>query len=87
MSTPVSDGFNKAKAWWKSRTIFGILLVAVSTIVKTFLPETDIAGGVEEVLNADEVASGFDQVWATAGQALGLVVALWGRFKAKVGIK
>lgn len=86
-NTPVTDGFNKAKAWWQSRTVWGILLAAVSTIVKALFPEVDIAGAADEVLGADQVASGIDTVWASIGQAVGLVLALWGRIKAKLAIK
>lgn len=87
MSTPVQDAFEKGKAWYQSKTIIGILIAAVSTVVKAFLPDVDIQGATDEVLNADQVAMSADQVVASVVQLIGFVTALYGRIVAKLGIK
>lgn len=85
--TPLGDVFSKFKSWYQSKTIIGIIIVAVSTLVQAFYPETDIAGTVGEVMNGDEVVTGVDSVWIGITQTFGLVLALYGRVKAQFGIK
>ncbi len=86
-NTPVSDGFQTAKAWYQSKTIIGIIIAAISTLVKAFMPETDVQGAVDEILSADPTAASIDQIIASAVQAFGLLMALYGRVKARLGIK
>ena len=87
--SPVSDAYNKAKAWYQSKTIIGIIIAAVATLLQAFAPKLglDLVGVVDELQNADEIATNLDNVWVTLSQTFGLVLALWGRIKAKTGIK
>ena len=83
----VLNGFEDFKEWYKSKTIIGIIIAAVSSVIAAFYPNIDVQGSVNEVLNADTIVQGLDGIWATVGQVVGLALALWGRIKAKVGIK
>ena len=86
--TPVSDWVANAKNWYESKTIIGIIIAAVSTLVGAFFPEVDIQGAANEVIDSStEIAAGVDSLWVGIGQVVGLALAAWGRFKAKVGIK
>lgn len=75
--------FEKFKKWYESKTIIGIIIAAISTIVGAFYPQVDIQGATNEVLNADNLVQGLDGILASVGQAVGLAIALWGRIKAK----
>ena len=84
----IKNSVDQAKAWYKSKTIIGVLITAIATIVKLFLPDVDLEGAVDEVLNnSDDLVGSADQIYATVVQFIGLAVALWGRIKAKLGIK
>jgi len=87
MDTPVGDLYEKGKAWYRSKTIIGIIIAAVSTLIQAFQPEIDLQGAVDEVLNADEVVEAADNLWTSLGQGFGLILAFWGRIKAKFVIK
>ena len=85
----IQDAVNKAKAWYQSKTIIGIIIAAIGAVVAAFTQGTvDIAGAVNEVINnsGDLVASA-DSIWGQVLTTVGLALALWGRIKAKVGIK
>jgi hypothetical protein len=87
MSAPIGDLFTKFKEWYKSKTIIGIIIAGVSTLVQVFFPDTDIQGVVGEILTSDGIVDGVDSLWTSGGQVLGLVLALYGRLVAKLGIK
>ena len=59
----------------KLKTIIGIIIAAVSTLVQAFYPETDISGAVGEILTADDVVEGVDSLWTRGGQVFGLLLA------------
>jgi hypothetical protein len=82
----VLNGFENFKKWYESKTIIGIIIAAVSTLVAAFYPQVDIQSAVSEVLNADGIVQGIDGLWTSIGQIVGLALALWGRVKAKTGI-
>lgn len=86
--TPIQDNWNKAKAWYKSKTIIGILIAAIGAALNFFFPEVDLTGAVDTVIESgDELAQGIDSIYAQVLQVFGLILALWGRIKAKVPIK
>ena len=85
--TPVKDAFEKGKAWYKSKTIIGLIVVAISTALGVFYPETDVKGAIDELMDADDIVGNVDSLWVLAGQAYGLILALYGRVKAKLAIK
>ena len=89
-NNPVNDFWTKAKAWYKSKTIFGVLIMIATTALGFFFPEKsiDISGGVDVIIEAGDTAvEGINQIWILAGQAVGAIVAIYGRFKAKIGLK
>ena len=89
MST-ISQHVEDAKAWWKSKTIIGTILMVIPIILKMILPEyeLDLSGAVDEAwLGAEELAVYADSFWAQLQAAFGAVLAIYGRIKAKVGIR
>lgn len=86
--TPVKDAWTGVKEWYTSKTIIGIAITLISTVIKFWLPEADIDQAVDEVLTfGDEVAPQIDNLWLTLTQLAGLALAAYGRFKAKIGLK
>ena len=86
VSTAVAD----AKAWYKSKTIIGTILMFIPTIVRLISPETEVdaVGAVDEAFaGAEGLAAYADSIWATVQEALGFALAVYGRLKAKVGIR
>lgn len=61
----------QAKRWWQSRTILGALAVLIATVVRFFIPDTDLESG--DFLN----------VLTQASQTAGAVLAIVGRLQAK----
>lgn len=60
-----------AKPWWQSRTMWGLVIAAVATILKSFGVELD-AGFQDQLV----------EIGLTVGTAAGLILAAWGRLKA-----
>ena len=86
----VTDFVNDAKAWWQSKTIIGTLLMIIPVILKIIFPdvEIDLEGAVDEVwMGADGLAEYADSIYAQIQTVLGFVLAVYGRIKAKVGIR
>ena len=86
----VEEGFNKAKAWWKSKTIIGVIITALSYLIQVVFPEVqvDLQGATDEIANSGgEIAQGVDTLWTQMGMVFGSILALYGRVKAKAGIK
>ena len=78
-----------AKSWYQSKTIIGVVLAFIPTIVQLINPEwtLDVSGVVEEgFTGAELVAETADQIWVTATEVFGTLLAIWGRLKAKVQI-
>lgn len=88
--TPVTDKWTEAKAWYKSKTIIGVIIALAGTAVKLIWPETpiDVEGAVDVVIESgDSLATGIDSMYGTAMELFGLAMAAWGRFKAHTSIK
>ena len=86
----VKDVVQKAKAWWQSKTIIGTVLMILPTIIRLIFPESevDVQGAIDEAWSiADNVAEFADSAWSSILEIVGFVVAVYGRIKAKVGIK
>jgi len=86
----IGEYVSDAKAWWKSKTIIGTILMLLPTIIKLIAPSTeiDVAGTVDVVFEgAEGLAAYADSIWEMAIEIIGFVVAVYGRIKAKVGIK
>ena len=82
----IKDGFDKAKAWWESKTIIAIILGVVSTILGLF--GFDIGNVVGLVFDeAENVAGQVDSLWVGLQAVFFSIVAAWGRIKAEVKIK
>ena len=86
----LQDGVANAKAWYQSKTIFGVVFAFIPTILRFINPELvlDLDGVVADGFEAAEtVAVAGDHVWATAMEVVGALIAIWGRVKAKVKLK
>jgi|GEM_PF-2573035 len=87
---PVTDTITKAKAWWKSKTIIGTIIALIPMLVKLVNPEltVDIDGALEAGWEGvDLLANAADELWVKITHLFGAVLAIYGRIKAKVGIK
>lgn len=86
--TPVQDAWTTVKAWYKSKTIWGALFMAIAYALRIFKPEVDTQGIADEVTGAaDTFAPLLDSIWTTVLEIAGLALAVFGRIKAKAGIK
>lgn len=88
--TNFSDKVQGAKSWYQSKTIIGVILTFIPTIVRLINPELtlDIEGVVEEgFTGAEAIANTVDQIWVQAVELFGVVLAVWGRIKAKVKLR
>lgn len=86
----IKEGFDKFKAWYKSKTIVGIIITVVALILDWVLPgaEIDVQGTADLVIEEGEaIATGIDNIYLKVMEVLGLILAAFGRFKAKTGIK
>lgn len=82
------DKFAEAKAWYKSKTIIGLVISSVSAIVFSMTGgKIDVQGAVNEVINADPLVDSADSIIASVTFFIGQAIALWGRISAKVAIK
>lgn len=63
------------KYWWQSKTILGALAVLIATAVRMIVPDAELE---EET---------FLNLLTMAAQLAGAVLALFGRFKARVLVK
>lgn len=86
----IKDKVNQAKVWWKSKTIIGTIIMLAPALLKVIAPDVDIdvKSAVDEVWTfADGISTYGDSIWSTVTEAIGFVIAVYGRFKADVGIK
>lgn len=86
----ISEKVEEAKSWYQSKTIIGVILAFIPTIVRLIKPEAsiDLEGVIEEGFNGAEIiAQTADGIIATALEVFGSVLAIWGRIKAKVSLK
>ena len=86
----INDNVQNAKAWYKSKTIIGVILTFVPTIVRLINPEwtLDLEGVIEEgFTGAEAIANTADQIWVQVTELIGVAVAIWGRITAKVSLK
>ena len=86
----ISDKVGSAKAWWKSKTIIGTILMVIPMLIKIIAPESeiDVTGAIDTAWEgAGGLAAYADSTWAQVQEAVGFVVAIYGRLKADVGIK
>ena len=86
--TPAGDLLEKGKAWYKSQTIWGTILMLISLAVKTFYPEIDVAASADEIGESlPNVANAVDGIYASILGVIGFAVAVWGRLKATLAIQ
>lgn len=85
--TEVQDKVNEWKAWYQSKTIIGVIIAALGVVLKIFWPDVDLDGAVGEVMDSsDEIATAADDIWFNLTTGFGLILAFWGRLKAKMPI-
>ena len=89
MENFVQNKFNEFKSWYKSKTIIGLVISSISGVVFALSDgSVDIAGATNEALSGgQEVAESADKVISGVIFFVGQAIALWGRLKAKVGLK
>lgn len=84
----VTEKVEQFKAWYKSKTIIGLAISSVSGIVFAMTSgKVDVQGAVDTAMGgADDLASGADNIIAGVMFFVGQAIAVYGRFKAKVGL-
>lgn len=85
----VTEKFQEAKAWYNSKTIIGLIVSSISGVVLALTEgSVDIAGAIGALFDGgEEVSASVDSLIASATFAFGQVLAVYGRLKAKVGLK
>jgi len=85
----VSDKVSEFKSWYKSKTIIGLVISSISGVVYALTNgSVDVAGAVDSTMTgADELATGADEVISAVMFFVGQAVAVYGRLKAKIGLK
>jgi len=85
----VSEKFNEFKSWYQSKTIIGLIVSSISGVVFALTEgKVDVQGASSEILSGgEELAWNVDQAIAAVTFLLGQVLAVWGRIKAKAGLK
>lgn len=85
----VQEKFNEFKSWYQSKTIIGLIISSISGVVFALTGgEVDVQGATTEVITgAESLAYNADQAIASVTFFIGQVIAVWGRIKAKVGLK
>jgi len=89
MAKKVAEKVQEFKSWYTSKTIIGLIISSISGVVYALTDgSVDIQGASSEVLSgAEELATSADNTIASVMFFVGQAVALFGRLKAKVGIK
>jgi len=75
--------FNKAKAWWESRAVWGIIIIIVPQLLKLVGVDSDTV----IVENVNDIVQTINLNWNEASAIIGSIIALWGRVKARTKIK
>jgi len=77
------------KAWYKSKTIIGLAISSISGVVFALTSgKVDVQGAVDTAMTgADELANSADNIVAGVMFFVGQAIAVYGRLKAKVGLK
>ncbi len=71
---PIVDHLTNNEPWYQSRVTWGVIIAGAATILKPLLGELSIsAEQTTDIVNA----------LATAGQAVGFALTLYGRWRAK----
>lgn len=84
----VQDNFEKAKAWYTSKTIIGLVISSIGAIVFAYTSgKVDIQGATNELLNSNDAVASIDKLASGGVFVLGQLIALWGRISAKAGLK
>lgn len=85
----IQDKVTEFKAWYKSKTIIGLIISSISGVVYALTNgSVDVAGAVDATMTgADELATGADEIISAVMFFVGQAVAVFGRLKAKVGLK
>lgn len=86
----IQDKVGQAKAWYTSKTIIGVVISFIPTIIKFIKPElvVDVEALVTDGFEGAElVAQNADAIWAQLVTLFGALLAIYGRIKASIGIK
>ena len=89
MAKKVAEKVQEFKSWYTSKTIIGLIISSISGVVYALTDgSVDIQGASTEVISgAEELATSADNTIASIMFFVGQAVAVWGRLKAKVGLK
>jgi hypothetical protein len=86
----VANTVADAKAWWKSKTFIGTIMMIAPYVIRLIDPSLtlDIEAGVGEVFTqAELIANHADSAWVTISQSLGAILTAVGIRTAKQPIK
>jgi hypothetical protein len=85
----VAEKVQEFKAWYKSKTIIGLAISSISGVVFALTSgKVDVQGAVDTAMTgSDELANSADNLIAGVMFFIGQAVAIYGRLKAKVGLK
>ena len=62
--------------------------MAIAYALRIFAPSVDAQGVADEVVGgAEQIAPALDGIWTGILEIVGLAMAVWGRIKAKAGLK
>lgn len=89
MAKKVLKKVQEFKSWYTSKTIIGLIISSISGVVYALTDgSVDIQSASSEAISgAEELATEADNIIAAIMFFVGQAVAVWGRLKAKVGIK
>lgn len=74
--------YEKGKAWWESKTIWGIIIVLVPQVAKLIGIDVDVV----VVENVEDTVQTLNLAWNDIISVVGAIVAWWGRVKARFKI-
>lgn len=84
----ILEKFGQFKAWYKSKTIIGLVISSISGVVFALSNgQVDVAGAVDaSMTGAEELATSADNLWTSVTFFIGQALAVYGRVVAKVGL-
>lgn len=81
MSTPIEDAWQKAKAWFTSKTIIGAIIGIVGMVISLIFPDA----GINLQDKVDIVLEDGTVIAQQADIAYGAILTLWGLMQAIYG--
>ena len=77
----ILDKYQEAKAWYKSKTIIGVIIAALGAVITAFFPEW----GINLTEKVAAVEGELDAIAQSADVTFGNILSLWGLLQAAYG--